>query len=338
MLNSALSRRHILMGAGALAALPFATLPSKGLAQRITANATLEKPDPNANSADLAAHTDSNDHLTVAVMINGQGPYHFVVDTGAERSVVADNVAAALALPPGKSIMVAGISKEMLTPTTTIAEITFGPFKRNGLVVPVLPRAVLYADGYLGLDAINGTRTTFDFHHQLIRIEQPGDVFLPLDRRDETASVRAKGKNGRLRIVDCLVDSVAATAFIDTGAEVSVGNPILHEALSSRNKVNLDVGTITLTGVTGGTIEGQMINVTRIGLEDLTFTNGTLAIADVPDFDIWDLRQRPALLIGMDYLRQFAAVTIDYRAKSLHFEVSSILPRPSPGVVIGAMA
>ncbi len=331
--SSTVLRRGFLAGAVATGLLPVAAR-----SQRITASATLQKPDPTQTTADLAAKADAQAHLTVAVMINGAGPYHFVVDTGAERSVVADNVAAALNLPQGKSILVDGISKQMAAPTVTLGTLAFGPFSRSGLVVPVLPRAVLYADGYLGLDAIDDTRTTFDFRHDVVRIEEPKDGFAPPEPGDELARVKVKGKGGRLRVVDCLIDSVAATAFIDTGAEVSVGNPILHEALSSRNKVNLDLGTITLSGVTGGEIEGTLINVTRIGLQDLAFTNGTLAIADVPDFDIWNLRFRPAVLIGMDYLRQFAAVTVDYRAKEIRFEVSSALPRPSPGVEIGALA
>ncbi len=320
-----------------LAAAAFALLPGLARAQRITASATLQTPDPDASTADLAARADANDHLTIEVTINGAGPYHFVVDTGAERSVIADNVAAALNLPQGKSVLVDGISQQVKTPTA-VASLAFGPFTRSGLTLPVLPRNDLYADGYLGLDAIDGTRTTFDFRDKVVRIEAPHDTIAPLDPADQTALVRVKGKAGRLRVVDCLVDSVAASAFIDTGAEVSVGNPALHDALASRNKVNLDLGTVTLTGVTGGALEGTVINVGRINLQALTFTDGTLAIADVPDFAIWNLRQQPALLFGMDYLRQFAAVTVDYRTREIHFELSSALPHPSPGVEIGTLA
>ncbi len=49
---------------------------------------------------------------------------------------------------------------------------------------------------------------------------------------------------------------------------------------------------------------------------------------------MWKLRLRPALLIGMDYLRQFAAVTIDYRSKEIRFELSLAPPSPRPGVEI----
>jgi hypothetical protein len=41
-------------------------------------------------------------------------------------------------------------------------------------------------------------------------------------------------------------------------------------------------------------------------------------------FDIWGLTKRPALLIGMNYLRQFASVAIDYRLKEIHFDLASL--------------
>jgi hypothetical protein len=42
-------------------------------------------------------------------------------------------------------------------------------------------------------------------------------------------------------------------------------------------------------------------------------------------FDIWGLSNRPALLIGMNYLREFASVAIDYRLKEIRFDLASLL-------------
>ncbi len=325
--NSALSRRYVLAGGAALGALPFSAL-----AQHITANATLQTP-PDQDAANIAAHTDANSHLTVEVLVNG-ARYRFVVDTGAERSVIADDVAAALNLPHGPTVMVDGLSRRVEAQTVKVDKLSFGPFNRKNLLVPVLPRSSLISDGYLGLDAINGSRVTFDFKAHEVKIEQPRGLYEVVNPTLESTRVEASGKAGQLKVTDCLVDSVAATAFIDTGAEVSVGNPALYEALKSRNKVLVELGALVLTGVTGGTITGPIIPVKRIRLDDLSFTNGALVIADVPDFDTWDLRNRPALLIGMDYLRQFSRVSIDYRAKEIRFELSLAPPNPTPGVEI----
>lgn len=331
-MSDTFSRRAFTTGGLALAT---SLLPGgPGWTQTITANASLQKPDPDQDAASLAARTDANQHLTIEVMINGQGPYHFVIDTGAERTVIADTAAAALGLQMGNTVTIDGISSRITVPTVRVGALSFGPFVRNNLSVPILPRRLLYADGYLGLDAINGTRVTFDFQNHALHVEQPKAPVHRVDPGSESTRVHAKGSDGRLRVTDCLVDSVAATAFIDTGAEVSVGNGTLFYNLKARNKHLATLGTMTLTGVTGGEVSGDIIPIERIRLHGLAFTNGNLVIADVPDFGMWKLRLRAALLIGMDYLRQFAAVTIDYRNKEIRFEISLAPPRPTPGVEI----
>ncbi len=335
-IDAARSRRRFMAGSIALTTFPWAAFPLAVKAQQITANATLQTA-PDHDTASLAAHTDAANHLTVQVGIN-DALYHFVVDTGAERSVIADNVAAELALPLGPMVMVDGISRRIEAQTAKIADLRFGPFSRQNLTIPILPRTSLVADGYLGLDAINGSRVTFDFRDHTVTIEQPKNAFIPDDPVAGSAHIKARGSAGHLRVVDCLVDSVAATAFIDTGAEVSVGNPALYEALKSRNKGLKETSAMVLTGVTGGEVTGQVVPVTRIRLQGLAFTNGTLVMADVPDFDNWGLSERPALLIGMDYLRQFSRVSIDYRAKIIRFELSMAPPNPTPGVEIGTNA
>ena len=312
------------------------------LAQRITADALPAGP----NSASLAAGSDGARHLTIEVHVNGRGPFHFVVDTGAERSVISAEAAAALTLARGEDVLIQGIAKAMAAPTLRAETVAFGPFIRHDILMPVLPQSTLAADGYLGLDVIDGTRVTFDFKNQKLHIEQPAR-HLNSEHPNENhmaqpsgllgsddVLVQAQGRAGRLQVVDALVDGVAATAFIDTGAEVSVGNGALLDALQARRPVASNLGSTMLTGVTGGQMEAHLIPVPRVRLENLQFTDCVLAIADVPDFGTWDLRTQPALLIGMDYLRQFASLSIDYRAKELHFELSAAPPHPRPGVQV----
>ena len=290
------------------------------------------------DAATLAARTDDADHLSIEVLVNGKGPYHFVVDTGAETSVVADNVALALGLPHVASVLVDGFSRRIPAQTVQVDSLAFGPFLRKSLILPVLPRQYLFADGYLGLDVINDSRVTFDFAGKTLKIEQPrkrGE-----DRHahaGQSTRLWASGSSGRLRVSDCLVDGVRATAFIDTGAQVSVGNRALKAALAVRGVLR-DLGPLVLNGVTGGEILGEIVPVTLIKLEDLSFTDSTLAIAEVPSFDAWNVHNRPGLLIGMNFLRQFAAVTIDYRQKSIRFELSEAPPMPTPGVRINSHA
>ncbi len=282
-------------------------------------------------SASFNAGTDPAMHVTIDVMINGKGPFQFVVDTGAERSVLADTVVAELGLIPNGRVQVDGIIRRVPADLVSVAEIRYGPFTRTDLRLPVLPRKYLLADGFLGLDAINGTRVTLDFHRKQLRIDQPKSKFLPPEPGTEIVIVKAAGNSGRLRATDCYIDGVKAAAFIDTGAEISLGNPALENALRKRNGALNNLGPATLTGVTGGELIGHIIPIEKVTLKDLAFTQGDLVIADVPDFDDWDLTTQPALLLGMDYLRQFASVSIDYRKHEIRFDLSS-LQEDHPGL------
>ncbi len=287
-----------------------------------------QTPNPDSGSPDsgsLAAGTDPQDHLTVEVMINEKGPFRFVVDTGSEQTAIADNVATALGLTLGDIVQVDGIARRIAVKTATVAEFAFGPFRHRNLRLPVLPREFLFADGYLGLDVIDGSRVTFDFHHKELRIERPHyDMVLP--ERTDVTKVQVYGASGRLRAGDGYVDGVQASVFIDSGAEVSVGNPALQAALLKRNGALPDLGPLSLSGVTGGEIIGRIVPVKKIRLQELNFTDCTLAIADVPNFGTWSLERAPALLIGMDFLRQFASVAIDYRAKEIRFDLAGVTP------------
>ena len=47
-------------------------------------------------------------------------------------------------------------------------------------------------------------------------------------------------------------------------------------------------------------------------------------IADVPNFTTWNLSSAPAVLIGMNFLRQFGKVSIDYRDKVIRFDLARV--------------
>jgi len=194
------------------------------------------------------------------------------------------------------------------------------------LEVPVLPRRMLGVDGYLGLDVLDRHRVILDFAARTLSVTRRQGFFAAMFEGRDEAIVRTLGSSGRLRASDCLVDGVRAAAFVDTGAEVSVSNPALYAALQ-RHTATSDLlgGSIQLSGVTGGTVTGLAIDVDRIVLGQLNLTYTPLVVAPLEVFDIWGLGSQPALLFGMDCLRRFARVSIDYGRKELRFEVASSL-------------
>lgn len=280
-------------------------------------------PPPPPADDKIATLNDAAQRLTVNVSLNGKGPFSFVVDTGADRTVIAEDIAAQLGLVPGEQVMVQGVVRTVPSRTVPLRELSVGPVLRKNLTVPILPRNLLQADGYLGLDAIDGYRVTLDFRNHVLEIGEPRADFSFFQRPQESR-IPVYGRGGHLRSVDCFVGGVRTTAFLDTGAAVSVGNVELFNALYDRDPGYGRVGVVSLSGVTGGSMDGGVTLVDRIKLKDLMFSNCSLVIADLQIFDIWDLAKQPALLIGMNILRQFARVSIDYGTRELRFDLASL--------------
>jgi hypothetical protein len=199
-----------------------------------------------------------------------------------------------------------------------------GAVSRSNLEVPTLPRLLLEADGYLGLDVLDGCRVMFDFKKQTLQVGSPQSKLRSLLSWPGALRVRSTGRSGHLRVIRCIVDDVPATAFIDTGAEISAGNRPLFEALLTSHPDFLQAGVVPLTDVTGAAITGHVVTTGLIRVNALRFSAGSLVIADLPVFDVWGLNKAPALLIGMNYLRQFARVSVDYPLNEIQFELTQV--------------
>ncbi|WAC47518.1 aspartyl protease family protein [Asticcacaulis sp. SL142] len=325
--NSHLTRRRLVQTGAVASALAASTC----VRQQAFGQST--DTDPEMDEARLAARSTFANQLTLAVQINETGPYQFVVDTAAEQTVLADDVASRLGLRAGRMVIMRGLSHSVPAQTVNVKKLALGPFTHKDLNLPVLPKTLLGADGYLGLDIISNSRITFDFGKRNIRIERPRfspqRIYSP-----RTARIQATGSAGRLRITDCRVDGVIAAAIIDSGAELSMGNIALRNALVARHGHRPDLGPVVLTGVTGGDITGRLMPINRIRMQDLIFSDCAVAIAEISLFESWSLSQKPALLVGMDFLRQFRAVSIDFRAQEIRFELATAPPNPKPVVEI----
>lgn len=320
------SRRHFLQ-CGASSLLLASALARAHNASPLNGAAEISgEPTAEHEASPFAATNDAAKHLSVTVRVDGNGPYRFVVDTGADRTVLAADVAAELGLLRGGRVMMEGVVRAVPTETVAVDELSFGPVRCRHLTLPVLPRAMLQADGYLGLDTLDGHRVTLDFKNHTLQVGKPGSRFSALLLRQNEVRIRTTGSSGHLRAVNCSVDGIAATAFIDTGAEISAGNASLLAALSDRGPVRREVTTLPLTDITGGEILGSVTVVDKIQLMEVQFTNCPLVIADFQIFNVWGLTRQPALLIGMNFLRQFSKVSIDYGLKELRFDLTSLGP------------
>lgn len=276
---------------------------------------------PPATGETIQGSADLQNRLTLETMIDGRGPYHFLVDTGADSSVIAEDVAASLGLLEGERVVVQDIVRALPESTVTLKNLSLGSIVIERLSAPVLPRRNLGADGYLGLDAIDGHRVTFDFKNQRLTLDSPGGVSGWLSANEQI--VRVDGSSGRLTAVNCTVDGVRAAAFIDSGAEMSIGNTKLFAELQKSGATYVSDDIVPVTGVTGGQAPGRITSISAVHLGPIHYVHCFLLIADLQVFDVWGLADQPALLLGMNFLKKTSSVTIDFARKELRFHLLS---------------
>lgn len=270
----------------------------------------------------IGADEDRYDRLTIPVRVGGQGPYDFVVDTGADRSVLSQDIADSLGLEPGKPVMVQGIIGAELAQTVKAPELDLGKIVLKGLDMPVLSRERLGADGLLGVDALQRRRLVMDFRERRLEIQAASGAFNPSSTRTD-AFVPVRDRFGRLVIIDANANRVPVAAFIDSGAGMSIGNRALADAIRARGDWRDAAPLAPLYGVTSHEATGEVRRLDFVRLGGVRFTDIPVLIADLDLFEQWGVANRPTLLLGVDVLRLFSRVEMDYGRKRVMFRVGA---------------
>ncbi len=253
--------------------------------------------------------------MTVPVRVNGTGPYRFVVDSGADTSVVGERMARSLALPPGRRTILNSITDSQYVDRVYVDELELGPTLVTNLEVPVLRERDLGAEGMLGLDALVEQRLMLDFEKRLITVD---DGRTPPPRYDNVIVVTARLRKGQLILTQVTADRQRLDAVVDTGSEITIGNTALRDALLRRNH---QFSQVEVTGVTGTTAKLQLAYVKRLQIGGVILQNTPIAFADIPPFAVFGLGQRPALLLGTDVMENFRKVSLDFHQRKVRFQL-----------------
>ena len=264
---------------------------------------------------ELQTRNDLSMRLSVPVMVGTRGPYQFVVDTGADRSVITRELATQLRLDAGEPAILHSMSGAGSVDTVRIPSLGIAGRKTAPIIAPALPAQYLGASGLLGLDTLKGRRIVMDFAHHRLSIMASGEH----EASDpDTIVVTARSRYGQLVLVDADVDRTPITVIIDTGAQNTIGNGALRRLLAKRNR-KLDFFKSELIDVTGGRLPADIAAVGRIRIAGLIMENVVVAFADAHPFQRFGLTDRPAMLLGMDTLRGFRRVSVDFAQKKVRF-------------------
>jgi predicted aspartyl protease len=274
-----------------------------------------QAPSPAPNVAEeengevLGLGEDLNQRMTVPVNIGESGPHLFVVDTGAERTVISRQLARELRLDPGRTATVHSMTEVSQIATVVIPELQVGGKSLKQINAPALERNDLGAEGMLGVDTLQSQRVMFDFKRQEMTVTASKRT----ERRwpSDTIVITARSRFGHLVLVDASVDGQKVWVIVDTGSQATVANNALRRALQRRGRLRPTI-PVELMSITGGQTMADQSIVRRIKIGGIDLENMPLAFADVHPFRKLDLMDKPAILLGMDALQLFERVSVDF--------------------------
>jgi len=272
-------------------------------------------PAPYVPPTSIAAVGDLYRRMTAPIHVNGAGPFAFVVDTGSNQTVIAQELADRLALPIGPLAPVNGVAGVRMAPTTA-ARLDVGPRRRSGAALSILPGGDIGGAGLLGLDGLEDQAVTLDFRGQALRIE-PGRR-LRVD--PDAIIVRARRRGGQLTLVDADLAGLRVTAFLDSGAQSTIGNMALR-ALARARDPKTPWWRAPILSATGQSIDAEIADLPRLRVGGLRIPSWPVAFADLHTFRMWSLIDRPAILLGVDVLSRFEYVCLDFARDEVRFRL-----------------
>lgn len=117
----------------AVAAIPEIVEPEAILADRL--------PDqfiqPDAEQITIAE--DRMARMTVPVSIEGGGPFDFIIDTAAQRTILSTEVAGSLTLELEDEVNIIALAGSTIVQTVYVPELTLGSRSYGGIVAPNFP-------------------------------------------------------------------------------------------------------------------------------------------------------------------------------------------------------
>jgi predicted aspartyl protease len=243
------------------------------------------------------------------------------MDTGANVSCVSYDLAERLALTaaaPARVHTVVGVQER---PGVLIDHLKVGERSRRSVHAAslALDRGL---DGVLGIDWLDGQRLEMGFKAKSLAITKSKE---DVAKDGVVAVVPARRRYGQLTIVDADLGGKRINAMIDSGSQLTICNAALREMVAAANRRTGASETYARVGMEtllGEAFTGELIYLPFLRLGGLQLGNAPVVYADMHVFEMWGLKTKPAVILGMDLLTQFDTVALDFGRSQVRFDIA----------------
>jgi predicted aspartyl protease len=277
-------------------------------------------------AADVPITIATTGHPTVPVEIAGHAPVTFVLDTGAEQTVLYHHYAVELGLPLRDGDELVGQTGVVDVPGVRIPPFVIDGRGIEGIDSVALPDRADGArlNGIVGLDVMQGKLVDIDFLNGRFALRSPQEDPRKLLQPDAVA-VKATRVAGGLLSFDVQVNGKTGTAVLDSGARDTRLNWRFASAagFSAGDGALPDAGVIH--GATNTPVQSKSIELREFVVAGHTLRGLQARAVDLPVFEQFGVADRPALILGFDVLRN-ARIVIDLSRDVVWFDWAPAAP------------
>ena len=256
--------------------------------------------------------------MTVPVMVNGQGPFQFVIDTGADRSVISRELAQRLGLKEDGTATLHSIGGQSRVGIVKVDAMQVSTNIIRNMRIAALPATNIGADGLLGIDALKKQRIVMDFVAETMVVEPSTAPEAAIAPDDNLIIVTARTRLGQLVMVDADAGGEPISVVVDTGAQNSIANARLRNLLVKRVS-GTTIKQIQLIDVLGRKTIADYTIVSKLRIGGVGLGNAAIAFAEAHPFKLFGLSRKPAMFLGVETLRLFKRVSIDFATRKVKF-------------------
>lgn len=265
----------------------------------------------------LRFQVDPADRMTVPIRFDQGASHQFLIDTGAEQSAVSTELARSMKLVRRGDRRVFSFAGEQRVAVVRIPALFVDRRVHRQFDALTFGRGAMGADGLLGIDSLIDQQVRFDFKRRTLAISSAPKI--SERAADGEVLVRAHLKTGRLVMSRAVANRIKIDVILDTGTSVSMGNIALRRELERTHRIG-PLKRISMLAITGEIVEVDYGIVRQVVIDRMVVIQRMpIAFAVSQPFDYLGLGDRPAILLGMDVLRSFGEVTVDFRNRKVRF-------------------
>jgi|GEM_PF-1476603 len=268
--------------------------------------------------------------ITIPVTVNGEGPYDFIVDTGATISVVFENLNQQQNFPfvEGDLRRILGLIEANDLPPRYIGDLEAGGLTLDNLTSVVIPdwaepRAT--PQGVLGLDFLSQYTIYINPEKQTVSFYKGRASNVTSGRRWSNTKLQPILFQDSLRplyIVKSRIRGRSYPFILDLGASGTIVNyEAVRDMLSTRRVTVRNTRPTRLPQVQdlfGNEARSQLIRIQEMKIGRATWRNKIVSVFDSEVFNELGVGEEPYGLLGADMIADRHTV-IDFEENRIHF-------------------